>query len=86
MSPRILLANTYSLIGNKSMSANVRMKLKESNTKRVIGCSWTVVKEKIYVSTKHLKRIFIFVLNRNFMLMIDQIHIHRKFMKNQIDY
>ncbi len=50
ISARILLANTYSLSGNQSMASNIRMKINQSNTKRVIGYSWTVVKVKIYVS------------------------------------
>jgi hypothetical protein len=50
ISARILLANTYSLSGNQSMALNIRKKINQSNTKRVIGCSTTVVKEKIYVS------------------------------------
>jgi hypothetical protein len=49
-SARILLANTYALSGDKSMSANVRMKIDELNMKKVVGCSWTVVGGKVYVS------------------------------------
>ena len=49
-SARILLANTYGLSGNKSMSSNVRMKLNQSNTKKVVGCTWTVFDNKVYVS------------------------------------
>jgi len=32
------------------MSSNVRMKLNQSNTKKVVGCSWTVIDGKVYVS------------------------------------
>ena len=50
ISARVLLANTYALTGNKSMSSNIRMQLNQSNVKKVIGCSWTVVDGKVYVS------------------------------------
>ena len=36
---RILLANTYALSGDKFMASNIRMHLKQSNSKRVIGYS-----------------------------------------------
>jgi hypothetical protein len=49
-SARVLLANTYGLTGDKSMSSKIRKKLNQSNIKKVIGCSWTVVKGKVYVS------------------------------------
>jgi hypothetical protein len=49
-SARILLANTYGLIGNKLMSSNVRMELNQSNRKKVVGYSWTVIDGKVYVS------------------------------------
>ncbi len=32
------------------MSSNIRLKMNESNTRKVIGCSWTVVDGKVYVS------------------------------------
>ncbi|CAF3460092.1 unnamed protein product [Rotaria socialis] len=54
-SARILLANTYSLSGNKLMSSNVRMKLNQSSAKKVVGCSWTVVNGKVYRFRAHEK-------------------------------
>ncbi|CAF4321134.1 unnamed protein product, partial [Rotaria sp. Silwood2] len=52
-SARILLANTYGLTGNKDMLSNVRMLLNKSNTKKVVGCSWTVIKGKVYKFRAH---------------------------------
>ncbi len=49
-SARILIANAYSLSGNKSMASNIRMKINQSNTKKFISYSWTVVNGKVYVS------------------------------------
>lgn len=49
-SARTLLANTYSLTGNKDMLSKVRTILNQSNTNKVIACSWTVVNGKIYVN------------------------------------
>ncbi|CAF3329197.1 unnamed protein product [Rotaria socialis] len=45
-SARILLANAYSLSGNKLTSSNVRVKVNQSSEKKVAGCSWTVVNGK----------------------------------------
>jgi hypothetical protein len=39
ISAGVLLANTYAVTGNKSMSSNIRMKLDQSNMKKVIGYS-----------------------------------------------
>lgn len=74
-SARILLANTYSLSGNHSMSLSIRNKLNQSNTKKLVGYSWTVINEKVYVKLKQFKYNFIVFFNRNLAHMIDQIHI-----------
>ncbi|CAF1431394.1 unnamed protein product [Rotaria sp. Silwood1] len=52
-SARILLANTYGLTGNKNMASNVRMILGQSNTKKVVGCSWTVINGKVHKFRAH---------------------------------
>ncbi|CAF1052345.1 unnamed protein product [Adineta steineri] len=53
MSAQVLLANTYALIGEKFMSSYIRMKIKPSNTKNTVGCSWTVVDGKVYKFRAH---------------------------------
>ncbi|CAF2853700.1 unnamed protein product [Rotaria sp. Silwood2] len=52
-SAQVLLANTYALSGNKSMASNIRMKLNQSNTKKVVGYAWTVVNGKVYKFRAH---------------------------------
>ena len=46
----VLLANTYGLSGNKSMASNIRMKLSQSDVKKIFGCCWTVYGGKVHVS------------------------------------
>ncbi|CAF1049834.1 unnamed protein product [Adineta steineri] len=53
ISAQVLLANTYALIGEKSMSSYIRMKINPSNTKNTVGCSWTVVDGKVYKFRAH---------------------------------
>ncbi|CAF1125375.1 unnamed protein product [Adineta steineri] len=53
ISAQVLLANTYALIGEKSMSSYIRMKINPSNTKIAVGCSWTVVDGKVYKFRAH---------------------------------
>ena len=50
VSAQVLLANTYGLVGNNSMASSVRMKLHQSNVKKVPGWAWTYVKGKVHVS------------------------------------
>ncbi len=46
----VLLANAYGLGGNKSMASNIRMKLSQSDVKKVVGYCWTVSGGKVHVS------------------------------------
>ena len=47
---RVLLANTYALSGNISMSTETWMKLNQSNVKKIVGYCWTVSNGKVFVS------------------------------------
>ncbi|CAF1317799.1 unnamed protein product [Rotaria sordida] len=49
----VLLANTYALSGNKSMASIIRTKLSQTITKKVVGCSWTVVNRKVFKFRAH---------------------------------
>jgi hypothetical protein len=49
-SARMLLANAYGLSGNKEMSSNLRTKLNQSKMRRKIGCTSTIVNNKVYAS------------------------------------
>ncbi|CAF1215326.1 unnamed protein product, partial [Didymodactylos carnosus] len=53
LSARVLLANTYALSGNKSMASKIRMKLNESNLRKMTGLSWTVVGGKVFKFRAH---------------------------------
>ena len=50
VSASVLLANTYSLIGNEVESLKIRKKIDELGVKKKGGRSWTFINNKVVVS------------------------------------
>lgn len=51
VSAAILLANTHGATGEIDKASNLRNELKQSGAKKTIGLSWTVIDERVYVSS-----------------------------------
>jgi len=49
-SASVLLANVYTAVGEFEKASNIRKKLIESDVKKQIGLSWTVINGRIHVS------------------------------------